>query len=51
MKNAEKNLAAIRARIEAAQRQGDKELLIELLMQEEEYQAAYETYKETTIML
>jgi len=47
MKNAEKNLAAIRARIEAAQRQGDKELLIELLMQEEEYQAAYETYKET----
>ncbi|WP_265445954.1 PspA/IM30 family protein [Acetivibrio straminisolvens] len=47
MKTAEKNLNAIRARIEAAQRQGDKELLVELLVQEEEYQTAYETYKET----
>jgi len=47
MKNSEKNLAAIRSRIEAAQKQGDKELLIELLMQEEEYQNTYETHKAT----
>jgi len=47
MKNAEKNLAAVKARVEAAQKQGDKELLIELLMQEEEYQATYETHKAT----
>lgn len=47
MKNAEKNLAAVKARTEAAQKQGDKELLIELLMQEEEYQATYETHKAT----
>jgi phage shock protein A len=47
MKNAEKNLAAVRARIESAQRQGDKELLVELLMQEEEYQTVYETHKAT----
>src|SRR5690606_41051449 len=36
MKSAEKNLDAVRARIEAAKRQGDRELLIELLMHEEE---------------
>lgn len=47
MKNAEKNLNAIRARVEAAQRQGEKELLVELLMQEEEYQTVYETHKAT----
>ena len=47
MKNAEKNLAAIKARVEAAQKQGDRDILIELLMQEEEYQATYETHKAT----
>lgn len=47
MKNAEKNLAAVKARVEAAQKQGDKDMLIELLMQEEEYQATYETHKAT----
>jgi len=47
MKNSEKNLNAIKARVEAAQRQGDKDLLIELLMQEEEYQATYEAHKAT----
>jgi len=47
MKNAEKNLAAVKSRVEAAQKQGDRELLIELLMQEEEYQNNYETHKAT----
>lgn len=47
MKNAEKNLNAVKARAEAAQKQGDKEILVELLMQEEEYQATYETHKAT----
>lgn len=47
MKNAEKNLNAVRARVEAAQKQGDKDILIELLMQEEEYQATYEAHKAT----
>lgn len=47
MKTAEKNLAAVRARIEAAQRQGEKDLLVELLMQEEEYQTTFETHKAT----
>ena len=47
MKNAEKNLNAIKARIEAAQKTGDKDLLIELLVQEEEYQTVYETHKAT----
>ncbi|MCX7922766.1 MAG: PspA/IM30 family protein [Clostridia bacterium] len=47
MKNAEKNLNAIRARIDAAQRQGDREILVELLMQEEEYQTVYETHRAT----
>lgn len=47
MKNAEKNLAAVKARVEAAQKQGDKDVLIELLMQEEEYQATFETHKAT----
>lgn len=47
MKNAEKNLGAVKTRTEAAQKQGDKDVLIELLMQEEEYQATYETHKAT----
>jgi phage shock protein A len=47
MKNAEKNLAAVKARVEAAQKQGDKDILVELLMQEEEYQATYDTHKAT----
>mgnify|MGYP000321073339 CR=1 len=46
MKNSEKNLNAIRSRIEAAQKTGDKELLIDLLVQEEEYQTTFETHKE-----
>lgn len=47
MKNSERNLAAIRARVEAAGKQGDRELLVELLVQEEEYQSVYETHKAT----
>ncbi|NLD51013.1 MAG: hypothetical protein GX660_28055 [Clostridiaceae bacterium] len=47
MKNAEKNLNAIKSRIESAQKLGDKEVLVELLMQEEEYQTIYETHKAT----
>lgn len=47
MKNAEKNLNAVKARVEAAQKQGDKDVLVELLMQEEEYQSTYETHKAT----
>jgi phage shock protein A len=47
MKNSEKNLNAIRARVETAQKQGDKDILIELLMQEEEYQSVYDTHKAT----
>lgn len=47
MRNAEKNLNAVKARVEAAQKQGDKDVLVELLMQEEELQATYETHKAT----
>jgi phage shock protein A len=47
MKNAEKNLNAVRARIDAAQRQGDKEILVELLVQEEDLATTYETHKAT----
>lgn len=47
MKNAEKNLGAVRARVEAAQKQGDKDVLVEILMQEEEYQATFDTHKAT----
>lgn len=47
MKNAEKSLNAIKARIDAAQKQGDKDILVELLMQEEEYQSTYDTHKAT----
>jgi phage shock protein A len=47
MKTAEKNLNAVKARIEAAQRQGNKDVLVELLIQEEEVQATYDTHKQT----
>ena len=47
MKTAEKNLNAVKARVEAAQKQGEKDLLIELLVQEEEYQTTFETHKAT----
>lgn len=47
VKTAERNLNAVKARIEAAQRQGDKDLLVELLVQEEEIQTTYETQKNT----
>ncbi|NTV89080.1 MAG: hypothetical protein HGA22_01750 [Clostridiales bacterium] len=47
MKNAEKNLNVVKARTEAAQKQGDKEMLVELLMQEEEYQTTFDTHKAT----
>ncbi|MGE5473656.1 MAG: PspA/IM30 family protein [Ignavibacteriales bacterium] len=47
MKNAEKTLEAVKARIETAKNQGDKDILVELLMQEEEAQAAYESKKAT----
>ncbi|MDD5602695.1 MAG: PspA/IM30 family protein [Eubacteriales bacterium] len=47
MGTSDRNLNLIRSRIDAAQKQGDKELLVELLMQEEEYQSNYETHKAT----
>jgi phage shock protein A len=47
LKTAEKNLAAIQARVQSAQRMGDKDLLVELLVQEEEYQTVFETHKAT----
>lgn len=47
MRNAEKNLNAVKTRVEAAQKQGDRDVLVELLMQEEELQATYETHKAT----
>lgn len=47
VRNAERNLSAVRARIEAAQKQGDKDILVELLVQEEEIQTTYETQKNT----
>ncbi|MDQ2086050.1 hypothetical protein RBH29_06300 [Herbivorax sp. ANBcel31] len=47
MKNSEKKLDAIKSRIESAKRQGDKELLVELLMHEEECQTVYETHRAT----
>jgi len=47
MKTAERNLNAIKSRIDSAQRTGDKELLVELLVQEEEYQNVFETHKAT----
>ncbi len=47
MRNSEKNLAAIKSRVDTASRQGDKDILVELLMQEEEYQATYDAHKAT----
>jgi len=47
MKNAEKNLNAIRVRIESAQKQGVRDVLVEVLMQEEEYQTVYDAHKAT----
>lgn len=47
MRNAEKNLNAVKSRVESAQKQGDKDVLVELLMQEEELQSTYETHKAT----
>lgn len=47
MRTSEKNLNAVRARVEAAQKQGEKDLLIELLVQEEEFATTYETHKAT----
>ncbi|HEY5584455.1 MAG TPA: PspA/IM30 family protein [Ruminiclostridium sp.] len=47
MKAAERNLNAVKARVDSAQRAADKELLIEILVQEEEYQTVYETNKIT----
>ena len=46
-KNSEKNLNAIKSRIDTAQKMGDKEVLVELLIQEEEYQTVYDTHKAT----
>jgi phage shock protein A len=47
MKTAERNLNAIKGRVDSAQRAGDKELLVELLVQEEEYQTVFETHRVT----
>jgi phage shock protein A len=47
MKSAQRNLNAVKARIEAAQKQGEKDILVELLMQEEEYQTTFEAHKAT----
>jgi phage shock protein A len=47
MKTAERNLGAIKGRVDSAQRSGDRELLVELLVQEEEYQTVFETHKAT----
>ena len=43
MKKSEKELAAIQSRISSAKRIGDKELLVELLIQEEDAQTIYDT--------
>jgi len=47
MKTAERNLGAIKSRVDSAQRAADKELLVELLVQEEDYQTVFETNKIT----
>lgn len=47
MKNSERNLNAVKSRVEAAQKLGEKDLLIDLLVQEEEFSATYETHKAT----
>ncbi|MDR1061848.1 MAG: hypothetical protein LBL83_11745 [Clostridiales bacterium] len=45
LKKTEKELETVRARIETAKRQGQKELLVELLIQEEDVQAVYDANK------
>lgn len=47
MKQAEKNLSAVQAKIEAAKVSGQEDVLVELLMQEEEIQQIYEAHKAT----
>lgn len=47
LKTAEKNLETVKTRIETAKNQGDKDILVELLIQEEEAQASYDSKKET----
>ena len=47
LKTSEKNLQAVKSRIETAKNQGNKEILVELLMQEEEVQATYDAHKAT----
>lgn len=47
MTNAEKSLALVKTRIDTAKKQGNKDLLVELLMQEEECQSMYEAHKAT----
>jgi phage shock protein A len=47
LRNSERSYNAVKSRIETAQRQGDKDLLIELLIQEEECQANFEAHKST----
>ena len=44
-KKSEKELETIRARIDTAKRQGQKDLLVELLIQEEDSQAVYDANK------
>lgn len=47
MKQAEKNLQAVQAKIESAKASGQEDVLVELLMQEEEIQQIYEAHKAT----
>lgn len=47
MKQAEKNLQAVAARVISAKATGDEEILVEILMQEEEIQQIYEAHKAT----
>jgi phage shock protein A len=45
LKKSEKELETVRARIETAKRQGQKDLLVELLIQEEDTQTVYDANK------
>jgi len=47
MKQVEKNLQAVQAKIESVKAAGQKEALVELLMQEEEIQQVYEAHQST----
>lgn len=47
MKQAQKSLEAVKAKIEAAKTSGQEDVLIELLMQEEELQQIYEAHQAT----